>query len=121
MRRSPRRHQNRYECVRELPTRSIEIEPTVYECGVSHQQPDQPAVKGIGLPGGPRGPGRGVGGAAGEDGDDGVLRDGQQPPLDQDQAAGEPLRVGDVQRGGGTDRENHVGALQLSEAGGVNL
>ena len=42
----------------------------------------------------------GVGGAAGEHRDDGILRDRQQPPLDQDQAAGEPLRVGDVQRGG---------------------
>src|SRR5882762_6044488 len=31
--------------------------------------------------------GGGAGGAAGEDGDDGVLRDGQQPPFDQDQAA----------------------------------
>ena len=65
-----------------------------------YEQPDQPAVEGIGLPGVPRGPGRGVGGAAGEHGDDGVLRDGQQPPLDQDQAAGEPLGVGDVQRRG---------------------
>src|SRR5882762_6044489 len=38
--------------------------------------------------------------ATGEDGDDGVVRDGQQPPFDQDQAAGEPCGVGDVQRGG---------------------
>src|SRR4029077_1082969 len=68
--------------------------------GEEHQQADQPAVERVALPGVPGGSGGGVGGAAGEDGDDGVLRDGQQPPFDQDQAAGEPFGVGDVHGGG---------------------
>ena len=78
--------------------------------GEQHEQSDQAAAGGVepavavtrhGRPG-----------AAGEDRDDHVLRNREQPPLDQDEAAREPLRIVDLEprrvRRIGREREGRV-------------